>query len=471
MNRRNFLLLSLLGIGGTAGYLFRPPHIPGQGIPPAPKPRMGPDGKRRLPWQNWSGFQHCVPNAIHAPTTEAEVAQLLRDATGTVRPVGAAHSFTGLVPTDDTIISIRRLAGLRDHDAVAMTATFGAGTRLANVGQPLFDIGQSMPNMPDVDEQTLAGAMATATHGTAESMGALHDYVESLVLITPQGERLVCSATQNADIFAAARVSLGALGIITEYTLKNVPTRRLKRRVEMQPLEDILQSYDKLVADNLSVDFYFFPYMDYGAVVTINETTDPIKERVADEDANAVMEMKEARDKLSRIPALRRKMMNDAAKEFVVEENVNEAHLVFPSERTVRFNEMEYHMDRKHLVDTVRKVKATIEDKHPEAFFPCEVRAVKGDDAWLSPFYGHESGSIAVHRYYKEDPRPLFKTIEPIYQAIDGRPHWGKMHNLTAKDFAKLYPKWTDFLQVRQQLDPTGKMLNEHLRQVFGVTS
>lgn len=471
MNRRNFLLLSALGIGGTAGYLFRPPHIPGEGLPEALKPVTGPDGKRRLPWQNWSGFQQCLPEQVLAPHDEAELAAILKGANNTVRPVGAGHSFTGLVPTDHTIVSLRRFAGLTSHDTASMTATFGAGTRLANVGKPLFDIGQSMPNMPDVDEQTLAGAMATATHGTAESVGALHAFIKQLKLVTPQGEVLTCSEQQNSDVFKAAQVSLGSLGIITEYTLQNVPTRRLKSKVEMLPLEDILSNYDKLVAENFSVDFYFFPFMDYGAIVTINETTDPVKKKVADADADAVMEMKEARDLLSRIPALRRKMMNDAAKEFVTEEHVGEAYDIFPSDRTVRFNEMEYHMDRKHLVDTVRKVKATIEDKHPEVFFPCEVRSVKGDDAWLSPFYGHNSGSIAVHRYYKEDPRPLFKTLEPIYTAIQGRPHWGKMHHLAAADFATLYPKWAEFQKVREALDPQGKMLNDHLKQVFGITS
>lgn len=462
MKRRNFLLLSALGIGGAGVYFTRQPPIPGQ-LPEHNLP------KGKMAWRNWSGYLACAPEKITAPRTEQDLVTLLKGSKGPIRPVGAGHSFTPLVPTEGTIVSLRRFHGMLSHDAANLTATFRAGTKLGQVGEPLHAVGQALPNMPDIDEQSLAGALATATHGTGAKHGAMHDYVRAMKLVTPNGDILRCSADENSDLFNAAKVSLGSLGFVTEITLQNIETLRLKRTVKMWRFDDLMDAYNEYVDQNHSVDTYFIPFMDYAFTVTINPTDEPIKTRGVDPDNDAVEDMKMLRDRTGRMPWLRRQLLDMAAQDFEPEESVDVWHKVYPSERAVRFNEMEYHLDRRQLVDTMRKVKAAIEEDHDEAFFPCEVRVVKGDDTWISPFYGHDhgSGSIAIHRYFEEDPRPYFAGIEPIFKAANGRPHWGKMNTLTNTDFARLYPKWEDFQRVRKELDPTGKMLNEYLAQIF----
>lgn len=468
MKRRDFLAGSLGAIAAAA--------LPGCGdedtapMPRPPAPAAGPDGQRRIPWQNWSGYQHGLPAQRLAPAGLDELVDALRRAPGPIRPVGAGHSFTPLVPTEGTVLSLRHFTGLRAHDAAALTARIGAGTKLGELGEPLHAVGQALPNMPDVDEQSFAGAIGTGTHGTGAGLGALHAYVDALQLVTPRGEVLECSRAQHPEVFEAARVSLGSLGVVTEVTLRNVPTHRLKRRVWIEPLDGLLERFDELAARHHSFECYLIPHCDQGVAITIDPTDEPVRPRGPEADNDAVMDMKRLRDALAWWPGARRWLMNRATEGFAPEEAVELWYKAFPSSRAVRFNEMEYHLPRERLLPTLRQVRETVETRHPEIFFPIEVRVVKGDDAWLSPFAGHAtSGSIAVHHYHLEDPLPYFASIEPLHRAAGGRPHWGKMHTLAAADLAALYPRWQDFLDVRRALDPEGKMLNPYLRRLFGA--
>jgi len=468
MKRRDFLAGSIGAIAATT--------LPGcddhgaSKMPKLPAASVGPDGKPRIPWQNWSGYQNCVPDARVAPASVDELAEMFKKTKAPIRPVGAGHSFTPLVPTDGTIVSLRNFEGLTFHDPVAMTATFGAGTKLGSIGEPLNAVGQALPNMPDIDEQSLAGAISTGTHGTGQKLGALHSQIVEMKLVTPRGDVLTLNASQQPEIFDAARVSLGSLGVITEVTLQNVASHNLKRRVWLEKMDTLIERFDENAAANHSFEMYYLPFFDYGVAISINPTNDPVVPRANEKDNDAVMQMKQLRDVLSWWPAARRWVLNRSAADFKTEEAVDVWYRIFPSNREVRFNEMEYHLPREQLMPTLRKVRETLESKHPEIFFPIEIRTVKGDNAWLSPFCGHDvSGSIAVHHYHLEDPLPYFADIEPLYQPIGGRPHWGKMNTLDARVFAQRYPKWKDFLDVRASLDPEGKMLNPYLKKVFGV--
>ena len=470
MKRREFLA-STLGLAAAGSLSSGCSDRGASAMPQPPAITTGPDGKRRIPWQNWSGYRHCLPAARIAPANTDELASFLKASKGPVRPVGAGHSFTELVPTDGgTILSLRNFEGLLSHDAAAMTATFGAGTKLGQLGELLDPLGQALPNMPDIDEQSLAGAMATGTHGTGQKLGALHAYVESLKLVTPQGELLTCSRSENPAIFDAARVSLGSLGVITEYTLKNIAATTLRKRTWLEPMDSLVERFDEYAAAHHSFEMYYLPFCDVGVAISIDPTDEPGTPRGADQDNDAVMQMKQLRDVLEWWPGMRRWLLNKSTEGYVPEVAVDRWYKIFPSNRAVRFNEMEYHLPREHLMPTLKKVRETLERQHRDIFFPIEVRVVRGDDAWLSPFYGHEtSGSIAVHQYHLEDPLPYFAGIEPLYQDIGGRPHWGKMNTLDSKAFAMLYPRWKDFLDVRAALDPEGKMLNPYLKKVFGL--
>lgn len=450
------------GAGGLAAY-----HA-WRDREPAGPPVQDADG--HFVWRNWSGLLHAYPAQRSAPTTEAELAEMMGSAPAPIRPVGAGHSFTGLVPTDGTLVTLDGMTGLVTTDATTMQATVWAGTRLGDLGPALAQARQEMPNLPDINKQSLAGALATGTHGTGRAFKALHGDVVALRIVTPAGEVRACDAKTNPELFQCARVGLGAYGIVTQVTLQNAPLVRVKKRVEPRPLDEILEAWPALIEKHRNVEFFALPFTGIGAVVTADVTQEAVRPRGPDTDAETLMDLKRLRDWTALVPALRRWVAQTVLAAGVEpEEAVDEGWKLLSNERPVRFNEMEYHLPLDAQIPALREVLAAIESHRSDVFFPIEARVIAPDDAWLSPFHERLSGSIAVHAYYKDDHAFFFELVEPIFRRYEGRPHWGKMHSLGAADFAALYPRWKDAVAVRAAVDPAGRMLNGHLRQVFGA--
>lgn len=446
-------LLQLLALGSAAGLL-----------PGARAVRAD----RRIPWRNWSGSQSCVPQARIAPASVEELQEAVAAATGTVRPVGAGHSFSPLVPTDGTILSLARISGLEEHDPAKLQASFMAGTRLSDMGEPLAEMGQALINMPDIDEQILGGAMATCTHGTGASLGALPTYIADLELVTASGDKLYCSPASNPEIFEAARVSLGSLGVITRMTLQNTERYRLRRQSWFLGWQETLSEAEKLAGQHRNFEFYYVPFSGSCLLHSHDLSTEEVQVVPRGDDNEAVEDLKTVRDYLGWSDTLRSLPIEWMVATQPTEVEVQESWLSYASERNVRFNEMEYHLPRENGLAALAEIRNILERDHKQVFFPIEVRFVKGDDVWLSPFHGRDSMSIAVHRFFEEDYRPFFTAIEPIFHKYGGRPHWGKLNTLTGRDFAKLYSRWAEFAELRRQLDPQGKFLNPYLGSLFG---
>jgi FAD-linked oxidoreductase len=423
---------------------------------------------RPIPWRNWSGSQQCLPAARSAPATVAELQELIASAKGTVRAVGAGHSFTALVPTDGTIVSLSRIGGVVSHDSQTLQATLWAGSRLGDIGQPLEDAGQALVNMPDIDEQTLAGCLATATHGTGAGIGCMSTFIEGLQLVDARGDLVDCDANNNPELFQAAKVSLGALGVITQVRLQNVAPYRLRRETVWRSFEEILELADSMAEQHRNFEFYYIPFSGMGFTDVHDITSEPLGSTEKIDSNESVQELKLVRDWLQGSPKLRELVLSSIVKTLDDEVMVESSWKNYASERNVRFNEMEYHLPREHGLQAMREVRAALETQHPEVFFPIEVRFIKGDDIWLSPFHQRDTCSIAVHRYFEEDYKPYFTTIEPIFRKYEGRPHWGKLNTLQRDDLRKLYPRWDDFVEVRRTIDPNGRFLNPYLAGLFG---
>lgn len=424
-----------------------------------------PEGEVR--WTNWSGIQHSTPRGIAVPASDNELADTLRAAEGHVRPVGTGHSFTGLVPSEGTIVDVSRFGGLISHDMARMTATFGAGTRLRQASRELAAVGLGFPNMPDIDVQTLAGSFATATHGAGAELTAIHDYVVGFRLVTAAGDIIDVTAATHPDLFAAGKVSLGALGVITQYTLSVVPAFKLRRTVVAAPIEEIMSTADAEAEANRAFEFFCLPGTGIGATLTHNlyEGSD-FGEEGSDDD-NTVMQLKEARDMLGWWPWLRRKAITSGLPSGVIEERAGESWRLLSTTRPIKFNEMEYHIPRENGIATLRKI-VDMFDRKKDAFFPMEVRYVASDAAWLSPFKDGGAISIAIHAYADEPYDYFFSEMEPVFRAAGGRPHWGKLHSLKKADLVELYPDFEQFLELRKTMDPSGTFLNQHLAGLFG---
>ncbi|HSM95640.1 MAG TPA: D-arabinono-1,4-lactone oxidase [Rhizomicrobium sp.] len=466
VNRRNVLIGS--GVGAAvvvgAGALGYERAVSDKPEPPAPPAT---NAKGDLVWRNWSGIQHSYPELRVAPKSEDELANVLRAAQAPIRAVGAGHSFMPLVPTDGTLMTLDNIAGVTDVDANGI-ATMWVGTRLGDLGPALAAKGRAMANLPDINKQSLGGALGTATHGTGKHLRAIHGDVVALRLATARGELVECSADNNPDLFNAARVSMGSLGIITQAKLKTIPNRRLHRRVWLEDFDETVSKAEERWKTHRNYEFYAIPFTGLAANITHDETDEPARPRGPDTDTGFLEMLKAVRNLLGFSTGMRKTTAKLLLETFgTPEEAVDEGWKLLSTERPVRFNEMEFHMPAGAQLSALKEVVATIEKYRPDVFFPIETRRIATDDAWLSPFQGGEHGSVAVHAYYKDDYDFFFTMIQPIFRRHGGRPHWGKLNSLTTKDFASLYPRWNDFVSLRRQMDPEGRLMNSYLKGIM----
>lgn len=426
--------------------------------------------KRLIPWKNWAGNQSCQPKLKASPKNLDELSSVLKNSVGTVRAVGSGHSWSGLVPTDDTILSLRRFKGLMENEG--QLVRFGAGTKLSSLGPILDDLGLAMPNMPDIDEQTLAGAFATGTHGSGLALPALHENIQSLRLMKANGDLIECSREKNAEIFEAARVSLGALGIITDYQLKVDPSYKVERKHWLEDLDSILGRGEELAQKYRHFEFFYIPFSDQSYCFTTDITDKPITGVQAD-DPDAIDNIKNLRDMFSWNNGIRRLATKGLLKTIDLPKDfVDLPWKTLANDRVTPIYEMEYQLPLEAGPAAMREVVDYIENNHPEFFVPMEYRYVGADEAWMSEFYQRPSVSISVHRYREgDDPWNVFTKVREIFTKYGGRPHWGKVHDLKYEELKDLYPKFEDFRTIRQELDPGGKFLNKHLRTLLGVHS
>ncbi|HSG91184.1 MAG TPA: D-arabinono-1,4-lactone oxidase [Pseudomonadales bacterium] len=421
----------------------------------------------RTPWRNWSGALHADPRARVAPASVAELQAFLRAGDGPVRPVGAGHSFSPLVPTDGDLLVLDRLSGLGDVDSAGHQCEVRAGTRLS-VMNPLLDgVGQACWNLPDIDRQTLAGALSTSTHGTGP-FRSLSGYVTALRLVTMSGELLEIDGEADPDLLAAACVSLGALGIITDARLANTTPMRLRLRSDYAPLTTVLEEFDARVAAHRNFEFYAIPHCDYAQTLAIDPTDAPIHNpQPTPEEDQATTDL--LRGLLLAPVIARRVVANTVVESLEPTTAVDTSWGILCNVRNLRFNEMEYSVPAAAGMACVREIMDTITERGIDVSFPLEVRYVAGDDSWLSMFAGGPRVSISAHQFHDIDHRPYFDQIEPIFWKHGGRPHWGKVHTLGREQLTDLYPRFEDFRALRAQLDPRGRLLNDHLREVFGT--
>ncbi len=420
-------------------------------------------------WSNWSGNVRATPRQIVRPSDEAELGDIIRTAPGPVRIVGSGHSFTPLVASEGTILDLGGFSGLRAHDAAVMTATVGAGTPLGQLTQLLHAAGQGLPNMGDIDRQTIGGALGTATHGSGLGLGAYHTQLRKVRIADGRGQMREFSADSQPELVHAVGVNLGAFGAMTEVTLQNMPSYRLRRRRRAVALEEVLQNFDGLLRAHRSAEFFVIPFSSHALHLSYDIADGPVSTHPPEQDEDGLKTLKTLRTTLKRVPWLRRKLIGSALAKVKPEDFVDVWFGAYVSERRTRFNEMEYHLPFEAGAKALGEVIALMERNFPEVYFPLEVRSVMADETWLSPFYRRATCSIAVHHDAAEDPAAFFRAVEPIFRKYDGRPHWGKMHSLTARDFAALYPRFKDAMDVRRDIDPENRFISPYLAKILDV--
>jgi L-gulono-1,4-lactone dehydrogenase len=436
-------------------------------------------------WRNWAGTATATPARWCRPRSEAEISTAVKDAASAglqVRALGSGHSFTAAAATSGVALDLSQWTGITAADTRTGLVTVRSGTTLRALNAELGGFGLAMANLGDIDAQTLAGALSTGTHGTGARLGGLATQIEAFELVLADGSVVPCSATSQPELFAAARIGLGALGVITTVTLRCVPSFTLLADERPVPVEEVLEQFDALAAANDHFEFYWFPYGRKALVKRNNRLSSggsaapgaghPMPgwrrfwefEVMENAAFGTLCRIGRARPRL--IPALNR--FSSAA--LSSRSYTDLSHRVFVTPRRVRFAESEYAVPRESLGHVIAELRRAVPRLPDPVMFPVEVRVAAADDIWLSTAYDRESAYVAIHQYAGLPYRAYFDRFESIVAEVAGRPHWGKLHSLDAERLRRLYPRYDEFRRVRAEVDPEARFGNPYLTRVLGNT-
>ncbi|MGN9761103.1 D-arabinono-1,4-lactone oxidase [Streptomyces sp. SD31] len=428
-------------------------------------------------WRNWGGNVAARPAREVTPASVEELSAAIRRAAEDglkVKAVGSGHSFTSIAATDGVLIRPQLLTGIRNIDRNAMTVTVEAGTPLKRLNMALAREGLSLTNMGDIMEQTVSGATSTGTHGTGRESASIAAQIKGLELVTADGSVLTCSEKENPEVFTAARIGLGALGIVTAITFAVEPLFLLSAREEPMPFDKVLADFDELWAENEHFEFYWFPHTGNTNTKRNNRSAGPEKPvpqlQGWFEDEFLSNGVFQAAQWVGRaVPATIPAIAQISSKALSARTYTDIPYKVFTSPRRVRFMEMEYAVPRAAVVEMLRELKGMVDRSGLRVSFPVEVRTAPADDITLSTASGRDSAYIAVHMVKGTPYQRYFTAAERIFTAHEGRPHWGKVHTRDAEYFAQVYPRFGEFTAVRDRLDPDRRFQNDYLRRVLGA--
>ena len=427
-------------------------------------------------WRNWAGDQQCVPVAVERPGSLDELRSTVARAAQSGRKVrvsASGHSFTDIACTDGVMVRLERMNRVLEVDRQAGRAKVEAGIVIRDLSEALAREGLALENLGDIDVQTVAGAISTATHGTGERFGNISSQVEALELVTADGSVVECSRESDPDLWRAARVGLGSLGAIATITFRVVPAFTIRRHDHPLALEEALERLDELSAANEHFEFYVFPHTRTalcreskhfdGPPQPRGRVSEYLQETLLENHALGLL-CGIGKRFPSRIPAINRLITRTLSGSV----KTDASYRVFSTRRLVRFTEMEYAVPRAHGPEALERVLEVIQRRGFAVPFPIEFRVVAGDDAYLSTAHDRDTVYIAVHMYRGMAWEPYFRAVEAIMDDYEGRPHWGKRHFQKAATLAPRYPEWDRFQAVRARLDPDGRFQNEYAKRVLG---
>ncbi|MCX6395902.1 MAG: FAD-binding protein [Propionibacteriales bacterium] len=427
-------------------------------------------------WSNWSGLTSARPSEVLRPGSVEDVVAAVtraRELGSTVKMPGTGHSFTGIAAPEGIMLDPAGLSGLIEIDAANLTATAYAGTPLHLLNATLAAQGYSLHNMGDIAEQTIAGATSTGTHGTGGVVASLSAQIAGLELVTGTGEVVRADPTENPDVFAVARLGLGALGILTRITFRIEPLFVLEAHEFPMLWDEALERFEQMADENHHAELYWFPHTDRVLAKENNRVLDEAEplgafrgwlddELLSNTLFGVVNRIGNARPSwIPRINNLSGQMLSARTYSDV-------PHKVFTSSRSVVFREMEYAVPREVGLEALREVRRWIDASGISISFPIEVRTTPADDIALSTSSGRASMYLAFHMNAQTDHTAYFAGVEEILRGYDGRPHWGKLNTRTAADLEPSYPRWSEFHAVRDRLDPDRVFSNTYLRRVLG---
>ncbi|MXV39062.1 FAD-binding protein [Flavobacteriaceae bacterium Ap0902] len=412
-------------------------------------------------WKNWSETVKFEPkNYIEAKTIEEvkEAVLMAKEEGRKLRVAGSGHSFSRVCETKDILLSIDAMTGIVEVHKEQKQITFWAGTTVRRAGELCLEHGLAQENLGDFDLQTLAGATSTGTHGTGINLNGISHQIVAFWVVTADGELLECSKDKNPKIFEAGRVALGLFGVIVKVRLQLVDAYKLKVEKSLVNFFEILPQIPTMLQNHRNLEFFWFPMTKKAMMKKMSVTDEPVDDPQWKNFINQHIIENYALNAVCNLSYrwnLNAKKVNQLMTKFVGNDiRINDYNKILATERMVRFKEMELNVPAEHFEAFFTEVSNMINEKQYPVVFPVEIRWVKADDIWLSPTYQRDAVYLAFHTYWKNHVPAYFYDMQEIAKKYEVRPHWGKMHNLEAAHFEKVYPKWHDFMEIRERLDP-----------------
>ena len=421
-------------------------------------------------WKNWSGNVKARPKHYYSPESEEEISEIIQSAKS-LRTLGTGHSFTPICKTDETLIDINSMSGIINNNANLFE--YWAGTVISEVGRQAHLKGYAIPVQGDVDSQTLAGAFSTATHSSNGSHPCMAFCAKNMTLLDHKGDKQVFE--KGTEAYDAMMVGLGMFGVATRYTLEMEKSELLYRQQFVIPLEQILNEFDDYLSLYNTYEFVHFPWTSEAYVTVSKKWDTSIKgAKRANKSTAEYLGKKEAQvmrvaGKISKyLPFLTPKINRYMSSQMNPSQLYGHPHIINANYREAKFNEMEFAIPVEHGIQCLREILSLMKRNRLYTAWPIQIRFIKSDDFWLSPFYKQDSISIAIHLYHTCNYHKIFKACESVFMKYYGRPHWGKIHYLTRQQVKKRYRKFSDFVELRRELDPDDKFLNPYLKNYFG---
>jgi L-gulono-1,4-lactone dehydrogenase len=426
--------------------------------------------------RNWARNEACIPAEVRTPGSTDEVASIVtaaRNAEMRVKVIGAGHSFTPAAMTNGSMLSLDRMDGVLSVDTERRQVTVQAGIRLRDLNERLAEVGLALPNLGDINVQSVAGAISTATHGTGLGLGNLATTVVGMELVDGTGAVRRCSSDDDPELLRVARVGVGALGVVTAVTLQCVEAFDLHAAETIEVLDEVLADFESFTGSADHAELYWMPGSRRCQVKRNRRTAEAarpqstaayVRDKWIGENLAFGLVCRVGRTFPSLAPRVSKLVMSAAAERDLIDRSDR----IFSSPRHVRFLEMEYGIPVDAVPEALGRVRALAADLPYPPMFPIEVRVSAADDIPLSTGFGRTSGWIAVHQYRGAPYEAYFQGVEAIMDDYDGRPHWGKLHFQSASTLRPRYPEWDVFAAWRSKLDPSGTFRNPYLDRVLG---
>ncbi|WP_434741527.1 FAD-binding protein [Micromonospora sp. SH-82] len=408
--------------------------------------------------RNWAGNVTFNAVRLHRPATLDELRATVA-ASRRIRALGSGHSFSTVADTDGDLVRLDRLPRAVRLDPGSAAVTVTGGATYAEVAAALEPAGYALANLASLPHISVAGSVATGTHGSGRDLPGLAAAVRAVQLVGPEGDLVELSRDADPQTFPGAVVALGALGVVTRLTLDVEPSYLVAQHVRVQvPLDEVTEQADEVFGAAYSVSV-FTDWSSGEAVVWLKRRTD----RPAGDWAGG----RAATEPLHPVPEL---PADNCTAQLGVPGPWHERLPHFRPDHVPGSSgelQSEYYLPRDRTAEAVTALRRLAPTLAPVLQIS-ELRTVRADDLWLSPAYGRDSTTI--HFTWETDPvgvAPAIRAVEAALLPLGARPHWGK---LTAADPAHIvatYPRAADFSELTAALDPTGTFRNAFLDALF----